>query len=55
MNSDIEDYLSSYTTSQDSLSDDEFVEVYYERRISEYRSSTLLIYESWGGNVNCLW
>lgn len=55
MNSDIEDYLSSYTTSRDSLSDDEFVDVYYERRISEYRSSTLLVYESWGGNFNCLW
>ena len=48
MKSDIEDYLSSYTTSRDSLSDDEFVDVYYERRISEYRSSTLLVYESWG-------
>ena len=46
MDNTIEEYLSSSQISQKELSNDEFVDYYYERKVSMYRSSTIMITES---------
>jgi hypothetical protein len=48
MDNNIEEYLSSSQILQKELPNDEFVDYYYERRVSIYRSSTIMITESWG-------
>lgn len=50
MDNNVEEYLTStsHTVSDQLLSEDESVEIYYERRISAYRSSTVMVQEAWG-------
>ena len=51
MDRNIEEYLTPCPVSQEQPLVDEFVDIYYERRISAYRSSTVMVYESWGGDT----
>lgn len=51
MESNVEEYLTACTVLQEKPSADEFVDIYYERRISVYRSSTVMVSESWGDTL----
>lgn len=51
MDSNIEEYLAVRSASKELPSTDEFVDIYYERRISAYRSSTVMVFESWGDTL----
>lgn len=51
MDRNIEEYLTPCPVSQEQPLVDEFVDIYYERRISAYRSSTVMVYESWGDTL----
>ena len=47
MDHNIEEYLASNGLGKEHLSDKEFIDFHYERTISKYRSSTVMVYESW--------
>ena len=48
MDHNIEEYLNSRHSKGRVLSEDIVVDYYYERRVSEYRSSTVMVRKSWG-------
>jgi hypothetical protein len=50
MDNNIEEYLTIKSLDKQ-LSDDRYINCYYERDISKYRSSTLKIDTSWGDTL----
>lgn len=48
MDRNVEEYLTTHIDTQMRPSDEAYVDYHYERQISSYRSSTVMVEESWG-------
>ncbi len=51
MDSNIEEYLGTCKNQKKSLFDETNINYYYERKISVYRSSTVMVSKSWGDTL----
>jgi hypothetical protein len=51
MDSNIEEYLSTYKKKANSLLDETNIDFFYERKVSVYRSSTVMVSKSWGDTL----
>lgn len=51
MDSNIEEYLSTCKNKKRSLLDETNIKYFYERKISVYRSSTVMASKSWGDTL----
>lgn len=51
MDNNIEEYLSTRRNEEKHLFDETKIEYYYERRVSVYRSSTVMVSKSWGDTL----
>ena len=51
MDSNIEEYLSTCKKKERSLLDETNINYYYERKVSVYRSSTVMVSKSWGDTL----
>lgn len=51
MDNNIEEYLSTHKERERDLLGDTNINYFYERRISAYRSSTLMVSRSWGDSL----
>lgn len=51
MDSNIEEYLCTCKKKEKSLLVETNIEYFYERKVSEYRSSTVMVSKSWGNTL----